>query len=175
MATVGVPVIRACALAQCSRAAWYRPLRAKDHTAHRGRIRELAMARPRFGFQRIWAVLRREGWLVILKRVRRLYRLEGLQVRMRVRRRKRRALHRGSVPRPTGPAQRWSMDVVHDTLADGRPFRLFDVVDQASRQRPILDAGFRLNGTTVGAALDSAIVSYGKPASITGDYGTGCM
>jgi transposase InsO family protein len=47
-------------------------------------------------------MLRREGWVVNRKRVRRLYRLDGLQVRMRVRRRKHMALHRGPAPMPTG-------------------------------------------------------------------------
>jgi putative transposase len=78
------------------------------------RIRELALARPRFGYNRIHTLLRREGWVINKKRVRRLYRLEGLQVRMRVRRRKHMALHRGVVPVPTGQGQRWSMDFVHD-------------------------------------------------------------
>jgi putative transposase len=55
---------------------------------------------PRFGFLRIWVLLRREGWMVNRKRVRRLYRLEGLQLRTRVRRRKHIALHRGPAPRP---------------------------------------------------------------------------
>jgi putative transposase len=49
------------------------------------------------------------------KRVRRLYRLDGLHLRMRVRRRKHIALHRGPAPIPTGPTGRWSMDFVHDT------------------------------------------------------------
>ncbi len=80
------------------------------------RIRELAMARPRFGYNRIHTLLRREGWRINKKRVRRLYRLEGLQVRMRVRRRKHMALHRGPAPVPTGRHQRWSMDFVHDQL-----------------------------------------------------------
>jgi putative transposase len=52
------------------------------------RIEELAHIRPRSGYDRIWVLLRRDGWLVNKKRTRRLYRLEGLQVRMRVRRRK---------------------------------------------------------------------------------------
>lgn len=110
-----------------------------------------------------------------LKRVRRLYRLNGLQLRLRVRRRKHRALHRGPAPVATGPAQRWSMDFVHDALADGRPFRIFTVVDQWSRQSPILEAGFRLNGRTVSNALDTAIVTYGKPSSITCNHGTEFM
>jgi len=49
------------------------------------RIRDIAMSRPRFGYERIHVLLRREGWHVNLKRVHRLYCLEGLQVRMRVR------------------------------------------------------------------------------------------
>ena len=128
--TFAVSCVRACHLAQFSRAAWYRRSHAKDQTALRVRIRELAHARPRFGFLRIWVLLRREGWLVNKKRVRRLYRLEGLQLRMRVRRRKHIALHRGPAPVPVGPTERWSMDFVHDALADGRPFRVLTVVDQ---------------------------------------------
>ena len=80
------------------------------------RIRDLAHARPRFGYGRIWVLLRREGWLVNRKGVRRLDRLEGLQLRMRVRRRKHIALHRGPALTPVGPTERWSMDFVHDTL-----------------------------------------------------------
>jgi putative transposase len=117
-------------LADFSRSGWYQRSRARDQTPLRTRIRELAHARPRFGFQRIHVLRRREGWRVNQKRVRRLYRLEGLQVRMRVRRRKHMALHRGPAPVAQGPEERWSMDFVHDQLADGRPFRVLTVVDQ---------------------------------------------
>jgi len=99
-------------LAQFSRAAWYRKPRRDDQMPLRRRIRGLAHARPRFGVLRIWVLLRREGWRVNKKRVRRLYRLEGLQLRMRVRRRKHIALHRGPAPVPAGPTERWSMDFV---------------------------------------------------------------
>ena len=91
-------------------------------------------------------LLRREGWLINRKRVRRLYRLDGLQLRMRVRRRKHIALHRGPAPIPTGPTERWSMDSVHDTLAHGRPFLILTVVDNWSRGSPVLDVGFRMSG-----------------------------
>ena len=94
--TYQVSCVRACRLAQFSRAAWYRKSRARDQTALR--LRELAHARPRFGFLRIWVLLRREGWPVNKKRVHRLYRLEGPQLRMRVRRRKHHAVHRGPAP-----------------------------------------------------------------------------
>lgn len=163
---------RACRLAQFSRAAWYRRSRAKNQSGLRLRIRDLAHARPRFGYLRIWVLLRREGWLVNRKRVRRLYRLDGLQLRMRVRRRKPIALHRGPAPIPSGPTERWSMDFVHDTLADGRPFRVFTVVDNWSRQSPVLEVGFRMSGATVGQALDRALTGSSGPRSITVDHGT---
>jgi putative transposase len=174
-ATFASDVRRACQLAQFSRAAWYRPRRARDQTALRLRIREIAMARPRFGYERIWVVLRREGWPINRKRVHRLYRLEGLQVRMRVRRRKHMALHRGPAPVPAGPTERWSMDFVHDALADGRPFRVLTVVDQWSRQSPMLEAASSISGRAVGEALDRALAGPHVPRSITVDHGTEFM
>lgn len=168
-------MLRACALAHFSRAGWYKRSTAKDQSALRLRIKELAHARPRFGYNRIWVLLRREGWAINKKRVRRLYRLEGLQVRMRVRRRKHCALHRGPAPVPSRPHERWSMDFVHDQLADGRPFRVLTVVDQWSRQSPLLECGFSLTGRDVAAALDRAIGTGPAPRSITVDHGTEFM
>jgi len=112
--------VRACWLAQFSRAAWYRQSQARDQSALRLRIREIAHARPRRGYLRIWVMLRREGWPISRKRVRRRYRLDGLQVRMRVRRRKHMAWPRGPAPIPAGPTERWSMEFVHDAFADGK-------------------------------------------------------
>src|SRR5206468_13024430 len=146
--------------------------RAKDQTALRRRIREIAHVRPRFGFMRIWVLVRREGWPVNRKRVRRLYRLEGLQLRMRVRRRKHIALHRGPAPTPAGPTERWSMGFVHDTLADGRPCRILTVVDTWSRHSPVLEAGVRMSGETVSRALDGVLGEGPRPRSITVDHGT---
>lgn len=57
----GISRVRACRLAGCSRAAWYRSRRAKDQSVLRRRLRELAHARPRFGFQRLHLLVRREG------------------------------------------------------------------------------------------------------------------
>jgi len=110
--------------------------------------------------------------MVNRKRVRRLYRLEGLQVRMRMRRRKHMALHRGSAPVPVGPTDRWSMDFVHDALADRRPFRVLTVVDQWSRQSPILETATAISGQAVGEALDRALSGRPTPRSITVDHGT---
>jgi putative transposase len=170
--TFQISVQRACRLAQFSRAAYYRASVAKDQSALRMRIREIAQVRPRFGFQRIHVMLRREGWSVNRKRVHRLYRLEGLQLRVRIRRRKHMCLHRGQPPKPTAVRQRWSMDFVHDQLSNGRPFRVLTVVDQWSRESPLLEPGFSFSGQAVADALDRHFQRKGLPLSITVDHGT---
>jgi putative transposase len=167
-----VSTIRACRLAKFSRAAYYRKSQAKDQTSLRMRIRELAYARPRFGYLRIYVMLRREGWLVNKKRVRRLYRLEGLQLRMRIRRRKHMCLHRGPVPRPSAPHERWSMDFVHDQLFDGRAFRILTVVDQLSRESPLIEPDFSMSGHKVAQALERCLSEKPTPRSLTVDHGT---
>lgn len=167
-----VATVRACRLAHFSRAGFYRKSQAKDQSALRLRIREIAHARPRFGYQRIHVMLRREGWPVNKKRVRRLYRLDGLQLRTRIRRRKHMCLHRGPVPVPSAPHERWSMDFVHDQLFDGRPFRILTVVDQLSRESPLMEVGFAMSGQRVADALDARPGTGALPVSITVDHGT---
>ena len=68
------------------------------------------------------------------KRVYRQQRLEGLQLRMKVKCRKRIARQRGRVAAPTGANQHWSIDFVHDQMHDGREFRILTVIDQWSRK-----------------------------------------
>jgi putative transposase len=64
------------------------------------------------------------------------------------------------------------MDFVHDTLADGRPFRILTVVDNWSRRSPVLEAGFRVSGETVSQVLDRVLGEGPRPRSITVDHGT---
>ena len=79
---------------------------------------------------------------------------------------------RGPAPTPTGATERRSMDFVHDTLANGRPFRVPTVIDNWSRQSPVLEAGVRMSGETVGRALDGVLGEGPGPRSITVDHGT---
>lgn len=116
-------------------------------------------------------MLKREGWPVGKTRVYRLYRLEGLQLRMKVKRRKRIALLRGKPQKPTGPNQHWSMDFVHDQTHDGRAFRILTVIDQWSRESVCLEANFWLSGRCVAQALDEAGRHRGWPKAITEDNG----
>ena len=67
------------------------------------------------------------------------------------------------------------MDFVHDALADGRPFRVLTVLDQWSRQSPILEVASSMSGHTVSAALERALAEKETPRSITVDHGTEFM
>jgi putative transposase len=123
-------VRRCCKLSCLRNATWYYRSQARDNSVLRQRIWELATARPRFGYERLHILLTREGWRIGRNRVHRLYKLEGLQVRMRVRRCKHISLHRGPAPTATGGSQYWAMDFVHDQLANGRKFRVLTVIEK---------------------------------------------
>ena len=135
------------------------------------RMKELAQARPRFGYLRLHVLLRREGWRVNKKRVHRIYREEGRTVRFQ-RRRKRASHLRVVPPRPTQLNEQWSMDFVADTLLDGRRFRTLTVVDNDTRHSPLIEADFTLTGTKVVAALERAAKRQGYPTLITVDNGS---
>jgi putative transposase len=96
---------------------------ARDQTALRMRLRDLAAARVRYGYRCLHVLLQREGWQVNHQRVYRWYRLEGLSLRVKAK--KKRANHL-RVPRPTAeaPNEHWSMDFMADRLSDGQRFRV---------------------------------------------------
>jgi putative transposase len=83
-----------------------------------GRALGLSNSSLRYGYWRLWALLRREGWEVNHKRVYRLYREEGLKLRKR-RRRSRAQVERVPLVAPTAADERYSMDFMRDTLSDG--------------------------------------------------------
>ena len=166
-----IGVRRACGLLRLNRALWYYRHHRRDEIVLRRRLRELAQARPRFGYLRLHVMLRREGWVVNRKQVHRLYREEGLTVRLAPRRK--RASHLRVVPpSPSQMNERWSMDFVADTLLDGRRFRALTVVDNYSRHSQIIEPDFTLTGTKVVAALERVAKQCGYPKMITIDNGS---
>ena len=166
-----IGVRRACGLLRLNRASWYYRHHRREDTALRRRLRELAQARPRFGYLRLHVLLRREGWRVNKKRVHCLYREEGLAVRL-TRRRKRASHLRVMPPSPSQMNERWSMDFVADTFLDGRRFRALTVVDNRSRHSPFIEADITLTGTKVVAALERVAKRSGYPRMITVDNGS---
>lgn len=135
------------------------------------RLKELAAIRVRYGYRRLTILLRREGWAVGKRRVYRLYRQENLLVRTKTRRKR---VMRIRVPLQGAerPYQRWSMDFMSDRLTDGRAFRVLTIVDQFSRECPLLEADRSLTGQRVVECLDRLAWFQGKPESITVDNGS---
>src|SRR5262249_59252563 len=95
---------RACGVVGCHRATFYYRAKRRDPTPLRMRLRELAAARPRFGYRRLTILLRREGWPVNHKRVYRLYG-EGQLAGRAKRRRERASPLRGGATRPARPPE----------------------------------------------------------------------
>jgi putative transposase len=116
-------------------------------------------------------MLRREGWRVNKKRVYRIYTEEMLQVRTK-QRKKRVSQPRVQMPVPVGVNERWSMDFIHDALADGRKFRVLTVVDQFSRECPVLGADSSLTGKKVVEYMERLREVRGLPKAITVDNGS---
>ena len=139
--------------------------------ALRLRLRELAGSRVRYGYRRLTILLRREGWIVNAKRVYRLYRQEGLQVRT-PKRAKRAAQVRVPLSGASRPNQRWSMDFVSDRFADGRWFRILTVVDQYTRECLCVHAERSQTGKKVAEQLSRVVARRGSPESITSDNGS---
>ena len=104
------------------------------------------------------------------KRVHRLYKLDGLQVRTK-RRRKIASHVRVPLPRPQRVNEAWSMDFVSDRLEDGRRLKMLTIVDQYSRECVTVEAAFSLKGQQVVACLESQKLRRGLPKSITVDNG----
>ena len=104
------------------------------------------------------------------KRIERLVRIEGLLVGQRPRR-KRAAVLRVPSLVPTRPDERWSMDFVRDTLADGRPYRIWTLVDDCTREAPLLLVDRSLTARRVIEALDVLLLVRGRPETIVCDNG----
>ena len=134
------------------------------------RLRELAAARPRFGYRRLHILLRREGAVVNAKRVYRLYRREGLAVRIR-RRKRLRVPRLPPIDPPTRRNERWAMDFVSDVLTDGRRFRALTLIDAFTRECPVIEVDTSLPGARVVRVLERIAAERGYPKSITVDNG----
>lgn len=136
-------------------------------------IREIAAKHPRWGYRRVHARLRNLGWAINLKRVHRLWKLHGLKVPKRTRKRRRigngeggasrqRASHRGEV---------WSYDFVMDQTSDGKRLKYLAIVDDHSRENIALEVERSMTADGVVTVLERAIQEYGAPQYLRSDNG----
>jgi putative transposase len=170
-AALGLSERRACSIVNADRKMIrYRSCRPPD-IALRLRLRELANARKRFGYRRLFVLLRQQGEASGINRIYRLYREEGLTVRKR--RARRRAVGvRAPILIEARPNARWSLDFVHDQFACGRRFRILNIVDDVTRECLAAIPDTSISGRRVARELTALIERRGKPGMIVSDNGT---
>jgi putative transposase len=161
----------ACRLLDLGRSTYrYRAQKAGRDTALRTRLKELAAKRMRFGYRRLTAMLVREGMSANHKRVYRLYREEGLAMRIR-QRRPIRWKGRVTSPAATRANERWSMDFVSDCVSTGKVIRMLTIVDDCTRECPVIEVDTSLGGLRVRRVLDRIASEHGLPEAIVVDNG----
>lgn len=144
-----VSIQRACAVIPFRRQTWYHKTKEKDDKAVRARFNEIAMERFRYGFWWIFTLLKREGWKDNHKRIYRIYCEEQLNLRSKCPKRRKAAAHRQNYPEASNIDEFWNMDFIADQFFDGRRFRALTVVDNYSRQCPLIYVGQSIKGKDV--------------------------
>ena len=169
--TRGTSLRRACRVIGLSTATWrYQRRTSATNVRVLARLHAHAAVRARFGYRRLHILLDREGLIVNHKRVHRIYREAGLQVRRRRRKRLTQA-DRAPLAAPSQRRERWSMDFTVDTLADGRGFRTLNIVDDFTRECVAIEVDRSLPGLRVTRVLDRLHAAIGLPRCIVVDNG----
>jgi len=151
-----VSIRRACGALQAERSSYHYKGKRTDPVALKTRIKEIAETRVRYGYRRITVLLKREGWPVNGKKIYRLYKELGLQLRNKTPKRKVKAKLREDRQPASRPNDVWAMDFLHDQLFDGRKIRILAVIDTFSRFSPALDPRFAYKAADVVETLDRA-------------------
>jgi putative transposase len=168
---LGLSERRACSIVSADRKMIRYHSRRPPDTELRGRLRALANQRRRFGYRRLFILLRREGEPSGINRIYRLYREEGLMVRKR-RARRRAVGSRAPLLTAVRANARWSLDLVHDQLACGRRFRILNIVDDVTRECLAAVPDTSISGRRVARELTDLIARRGRPGMFVSDNGT---
>jgi putative transposase len=168
----GLSIRKSCRLAGISRNHLNAPYRLKEEEL-RAEIRRLSFKFSRFGYRRIHTMLEKQGWIVNLKRVRRIRREEGLQVKKRRRKRKKSGGVTFMVPEQAkAPNHVWTVDFMLDRLNRGSSIRLLTVVDEFTRESLCIRVERSLKAEDVRLTLEALFKDYGTPAYLRSDNGS---
>jgi putative transposase len=167
---LGMSERRACRLAGQHRSTQrHEPLVADDDAALRAALRRISRERPRWGYRRAHTLLLADGWVLNIKRTRRVWREEGLRVPRK--RRKRQRLGQSTVPANRLRAQRpdhvWAIDFQWDQTADGHNLKLLHVVDEFTREALAIECHRRIDADQTVSVLDRLVRERGT--------GPGCL
>jgi len=152
---------------------WYRrrpPSLAEQQL--RKRLLELSQKHPRYGYRRIAALLRREGWRVGKRHIQRLRRDEGLRVPPTRRKIVRRGFSTGLPTKATHRGHVWTWDFIADATVRGGALRMLTILDEHTRECHVLRADRALRSTDVLEWLQKAIAQHGAPKYLRSDNGS---
>jgi putative transposase len=167
-----VSIRRACAALKIDRALYVYKSKRGEQAELKLKIKEICQTRVRYGYRRVHVLLRREGWRVNPKRIYRLYKELGLQLRNKTPKRRVKAKLREDRTVAVRHNETWAMDFVHDQLATGRKIRILTVVDTFSRFSPAVDPRFSYRGEDVVRTLERICNTVGYPQAIRVDQGS---
>jgi transposase InsO family protein len=163
---------QACRALDLQRSTYYRNSSASPQSQQaERRIVKLSEEHPRYGYRRITVVARREGSLINAKRVQRVRRHYGLQVRKKQRKLRRRGLSTAQRQRAEHPRHVWSWDFVEDQTENGTRFRMLTLIDEYTRECLAMHIAWSIRAVDVITTLEAAIALYGAPEHIRSDNG----
>jgi putative transposase len=151
----------------------YEKTKSVDEEQIRSRVIALAQEYGRYGYRRIWAMMRAEGYVVNHKRIERIWREEGLKIPQKQPKRSRLWFADGSCIRlkPEYPNHVWSYDFVEDRTYDGRKYRMLNIIDEYTRECITIDIRRRFTSQDVMEVLAEQFLIRGCPMFIRSDNG----
>ncbi len=166
----GLTQRRACVLLQLQRATFNYQACPDRHVGLVREMHDLAQRHPRYGYRRVWALLRRRGRRGNKKHVHRLWKRAKLQVRKVTRQRG--SARTASVPvQALHPGHVWTYDVLHDHCLQGTPLKVLTVMDEFTREGLAIEVATSLPAQRVLTVLERLLVTHGRPQFIRSDNG----
>ena len=162
------------ALGQARSTQRYPKVLSENEELLRAKVIEFASQYGRYGYRRVTALLRNQGWIVNHKRVERIWREEGLKIPLKQPKRGRLWLNDGSIVRlrPEFPKHVWSYDFMQDRTHNGVPFRILNVIDEYTRECLVVKVARRLTHKDVLEVLTDLFLERGVPVHIRSDNGS---
>jgi putative transposase len=166
----GIATHRACTLLDLHRSTFSYAPRPDQNAELEQRVQELAHKHPRYGYRRIWALLRRDQ-KVNKKRIYRLWKRGRLQVHKHPRKRRRRTGVGGIPVKALHPGHVWTYDFIHDRCLNGTELKVLTVMDEFTREGLAIAVASSLPSTRVIAVLAGLLEQHGAPRFIRSDNG----
>jgi putative transposase len=165
---------RACRLAGQPRSTQRYECKIKDDEATLVKqMHEIVRRHPRYGYRRVWALLRADGWRINRKRVHRLWRREGFRVPQKQRKRRRLGGSANGIVRrrPEHIDHVWAWDFIHDRDQRDRPLKWFALLDEYTRENLALEVERGMKAVDVLDILSQVMLIRGVPKHIRSDNG----